>query len=109
MVTGFASATTTALIGLGSYFPDAANIFYIPALLVSASLTIVTAWDNLYRHKDLWIMNVKARNNFYNLKEDIEHAKRTKTLDQNQLKTFFQRYRDTLSESSRSWEAMRNR
>lgn len=60
MVTGFASAATTALIGLGSYFPDAANMFYVPALLVSASLTIVTAWDNLYKHNDLWIMNVKA-------------------------------------------------
>src|SRR5436853_1666999 len=53
---GLVSALTTVLIGLSSYISNYATYFSIAALVTSASLTVVQAWDRLFNHKRLWII-----------------------------------------------------
>ncbi len=106
---GTAAAATTALLGIGQlkFFHDVSDAFQVLAIVLTALLAIVTAWDGLFRHKALWILNISARNQFFELREDFDHAVATDTLSDEMLIEFYARYKKILKATNDGWVSMR--
>ena len=77
------------------------------AIVISAALAVVTAWDALIKPKRQWVLYVSNRNRFSILSEDIQHAERTDTLEPEQLGAFYKRYQKILADSEKKWTAFR--
>jgi ABC-type bacteriocin/lantibiotic exporter with double-glycine peptidase domain len=106
---GLVSGLTTVLIGLSAYVGELATYFSIAALITSASLTIVQAWDNLFHHKKLWIIQTDALGSFKELKEDISHFETNKNLDQVIFNECYERYKQINKTLLSEWKLMRNK
>ncbi|CTQ53524.1 hypothetical protein LP7551_02048 [Roseibium album] len=105
-----AAAIATALLGIGQlklFGITDDNYFQALAILITASLSIVTAWDALFRHKDLWIMHADARNKLVKIKQEITHAENTNTLSDELLSNFFNEYQDVWSNRNKNWFKIR--
>jgi hypothetical protein len=101
------SSITTVLIGLSSYFSDISVIFNITALVVSASVTVLSAWDKLFNHKRLWIMQAEALNAFKELDDDIKHLEATNSLSEEALNICYLRYKKIYSKWNSTWMDLR--
>lgn len=106
---GVAAASATALLGIGQieYFEEYNDIFQVFAILITAFLTMITAWDNLFKHKDLWILNVTIRNRFASLRDEFLHAEATDNLGQKQLEAFQDEMKKILASSNNNWTSLR--
>ena len=96
------------MIGLSKYFPIFGDELQVSALLISAILTIVMAWDKLFKHKEVWLISARGVRNFYELNDDIEHAEKTESLTPELLKNFYVRYKSILKEGDKTWDALRS-
>ena len=105
---GFAAAAATALLGIGQlelFWSD--KVFQLLAILVTASLTIVTAWDNLFKHKSLWLQAAAAANQFRRLQSDFVHAELTESLTPELLVEFYDRYNRIWDKRNEAWMSLR--
>ena len=106
-----ASGTTTVLIALSTYsvFGKYTTYLTIAALIVSTSLTIIQAWDGLFHHKRLWIIQTEAINKFKNLKRDLSHIESTKQFDQDLINVCYKRYKEIYETWNSEWYDIRNK
>jgi hypothetical protein len=106
-----ASGITTILIGLSTYSVLGKYTTYltIAALIVSATLTIVQAWDGLFHHKRLWIIQSQALYKFKNLSEDLSHIESTKQVDQGLVNDCYKQYKEIYDTWNSEWYDMRNK
>ncbi len=106
---GVAAASATALLGIGQIklLENYNDIFQILAISITALLTMVTAWDNLFQHKQLWVMNVAVRNQFANLNDEFAHAEATGSLGQDQLEAFQSEMKNALRAANQNWTQLR--
>lgn len=109
MVKGFGAASTTALLGMGQLgiFSHVVDLFQFAAIFITAALAVVTAWDGLFRHKGLWLLNAETRNNFVGLKQDVMHADQTGTLNDELLISFYQKYKQIWTARNQGWYDLR--
>lgn len=101
------SASTTVSIGLGGLIASGSLFFQGLALLLSASLTVLTAWDGLYNHKRLWIIQASVLNELYQIQTDIRHLEASNALDQNAVNELYDRYQSAFEEYNAQWQEMR--
>ncbi len=106
---GIVSAVTTVCIGIVSFLPKHyAGVFGIASLLTSASLTVVAAWDGIFRHKKLWINAATTLNELYELDADIRHTQGSSNgVNQAQANLFYARYKTILRDSNERWYKIR--
>lgn len=105
---GIVSAVTTVCIGIVSFLPERSNVFGIVALLTSASLTVVSAWDGIFHHKKLWINTAKTLNELYDLDGDIRHAEAgANGCNQAQANVFYARYKTIMGDCNERWYKIR--
>jgi amino acid transporter len=111
MYGALASGITTILIGLSTYsvFGKYTTYLTIAALIVSATLTIVQAWDGLFHHKRLWIIQSEALNKFKNLSQDLSHIESTKQFDQGLINDCYKQYKEIYDTWNSEWYNMRNK
>lgn len=102
-----ASALTTILIGLSSYLSSYAIYFSIAALITSATVTVIQAWDKLFNHKRLWIIQADVLNGFKELNEDIHHLEAGGKLGQNEINECYDRYKEILKKWNSNWMELR--
>jgi len=109
MYRGLASGLTTVLIGLSTYsiFGKYTVYLTIAALIISASLTVVQAWDGLFRHKRLWIIQAEALNKFKELSQDLLHIETTKRFEQDLINDCYKRYKEIYKTWNTEWQEMR--
>ncbi len=106
---GIVSALTTISIGLAAYTTDKyETAFKVAALIFSASLVVVHAWDGLFSHKELWKLQASTANNLRVLKIDIEHMEKSNTLTQVKINKCYIRYKAIFKEHNEAWQALRN-
>jgi amino acid transporter len=111
MYGALASGITTILIGLSTYsvFGKYTTYLTIAALIVSATLTIVQAWDGLFHHKRLWIIQSEVLNKFKNLSQDLSHIESTKQFDQGLINDCYKQYKEIYDTWNSEWSDMRNK
>jgi hypothetical protein len=109
IIKGGAAAFTTALLGIGQLakFQGYNDEFQFVAIIITAALAIITAWDGLFRHSGLWLMNAKTRNELASLKDDIEHAEKTKSLDDAVAKEMYRTYKKIWARRNEHWYSLR--
>ena len=101
------SAVTTICIGVTSLAGSWGPIYQSAALILSASLTVLTAWDGLYNHKRLWLMQASIVNNLRQIQTDIRHIEASGDTDPEVLSELYSRYRNAFEEYNAQWSEMR--
>lgn len=104
---GLVSALTTVLIGLASYIKVYDTTFQVAALITSSSLTVVAAWDGLFKHKKLWIIQASALNRFYELRNDINHMEKSGKLTPDVVNEFYVQYKHIYNQLNGKWLSLR--
>ena len=97
------SATTTVLIGL--------KILSAIALITSASITIVNAWDGVYQYRRRWVQYNNTLMKLYELRFDIKYAKISSDdgLSSEAVDQFRERYQNILRDTNEGWQEDRLR
>jgi hypothetical protein len=99
------SAATTVLIGVGQIY-DWQPLSVI-ALIISASMTIVNAWDGLFNYRSRWVNNNETLMKLYDLRSELEYQKHKQTLQDINIDEFYQRYKGILQVANESWKSDR--
>jgi hypothetical protein len=101
------SGSTTVAIGLGGLIADYSVYFQAIALLLSASLTVLTAWDGLYNHKRLWNIQASVLNELFQIQTDIRHLEASGAVEQPTVDALYHRYKSAFDEYHAQWQEMR--
>jgi hypothetical protein len=104
------SALTTILVGLQGFDKPYATWLSNLALAMSASVTVLTAWESFFDHRGLWVKYTKARSQLLAIKARLEFqlAGNNEPLSQDQLESHFRDYQAVLDEVNASWLQLRN-
>ncbi|EAQ63589.1 hypothetical protein MED121_00235 [Marinomonas sp. MED121] len=108
MSTAILSSLTTVMIALSQYASTYTIYLSATALLISASLSILTAWDGLYNHKKLWTSYVTALTQLNELQADIQHLKANGEIEQAIINLLYARYKAIIGEVNENWLKLRS-
>ena len=108
MSTAILSSLTTVMIALSQYANSYTVYLSAAALLISASLSILTAWDGLYNHKKLWTSYVTALTQLNELQADIKHLKANGEIEQTITNLLYARYKTIIGEVNENWLKLRS-
>lgn len=105
LLTALLSATTTVLIGLNQSSNNLKNLSAI-ALITSASITVVNAWDGVYQYQRRWVQYNDTLMRLKELKFDIEYAKIRSgdDLSSEAVDQFKERYQIILRDTNKGWK-----
>ncbi|MHC5068393.1 MAG: SLATT domain-containing protein [Planctomycetota bacterium] len=99
---GAVSALTTVLIGLASLWPEQARLLQALALITSASLTVIAAWDGIFNHRKLWVNAAVTLNELYEIDADLRHL-RAAGADRAAFDGLYQRYKEVMRSTNQRW------
>lgn len=107
LATASLSALATVLIGVNQGWNSA--WLSIPALVCSAAISVVTAYEGFVRSKDMWILNDDTRIALSSLRNQILYAKKrvSGSLSQGEVDAFFTQYDQLLLHEHEAWRALR--
>lgn len=103
------SAVTTVLIGIGQIYKQQVWISIL-ALVASAGLTVIAAWNGVFRHRELWIQKTDTWMALQKLEANIQFAK-TKSrgvLTLEQVDNFYQEFEAILLSEHELWKKVRS-
>lgn len=105
LFTASLSATTTVLIGLNQ-FSNNLKILSAIALITSASITIVNAWEGVYQYRRRWVQYNDTLMRLKGLKFDIEYAKikHGDNLNSEAVDQFKEMYQNILKDTNEGWK-----
>ena len=108
LVTATLSALTTILIGVGQIFGN--KWLSILALITSAGITVVAAWDGYLRSRELWIQKTDTWMALENLDSNIRYAKAKfgENLTENQVDEFYSRFDKAVMGEHDLWKKVRS-
>ncbi len=109
LATAALSALTTVLIAVSKVYPSLDFISMI-AIVCSSAITVVTAWDGFFRHKELWIQKTDTWMELQGLEATI-HYEKTKSdgvLTTEQLDAFYKAFERILGKEHESWKKVRS-
>jgi uncharacterized protein DUF4231 len=108
LVTATLSALTTILIGVGQIFGS--KWLSVLALITSAVITIVAAWDGFLRSRELWIQKTDTWMVLENLNSNIKYAKAKfgENLSEEQVDEFYRRFDQALMGEHELWKKVRS-
>lgn len=97
------SAFTTVILGLD--IPELSEEVRITALIVSAVIIFLNAFNAFFSNKELWVANNVARNRLYKLKFDIEFAEAENVQLTPEIKEQFKDiYQQILDDLNSTWQ-----
>ncbi len=101
------SALVTVILGLGIHDLDAYSKGI--SLLLSALITVLSAYNTFFNHKELWTANNNALNKFYELRFNIEFREQgASPLSQTEVDDFRKNYQLILDELNATWAKSRS-
>lgn len=98
-------AATTLLLGLKSnpIFTVHENGFSSAALLFSALIPVLVAWDTFFDHRWLWVRFTAALTSLFKIRDDLNYSEANKELTQKVLDGLYEQLRETVDRTSSSW------
>lgn len=107
------AAISTIILGL-----DVSNIKWFAflgihaknlALILSALITIVSAYDSFFDHKSLWVNFTNANSNLKNLKFEIDYyLEGNKDIKNEDIDRFKARYNEIMNDVGKKWSNLRS-
>lgn len=107
------AAISTIILGL-----DFANIEWLTfnddiakniALILSALITIVSAYDSFFDHKSLWVNFTKAKSNLSSLKFELDYYLEGNTnIEKKDIDGFKAKYHEIINEVGKKWSNLRS-
>ena len=107
--TAILSAMTTVLIGMSKIYSSQAWMSAL-ALVTSAGITVISAWDGFFRHKDLWVQKTDSWMSLQNLQSNLQFAKLKAggSLSSEQVDEFFKRFEKIVMAEHELWKSVRS-
>jgi hypothetical protein len=114
------AAVTTVVLGLGSsalftgmetafFKGTAVPYFSVAALVLSASVTVLSAWEAFGGYDWKWIRYRATLADLYELKDDLYMSKlQTKPIPADQVQLFYERLKQILRETNTEWSRRRS-
>ena len=79
------------------------------ALIITAFIVVINAYNGFYNHKDLWIANNNTRNDFRKLLFDIDYAQEGATdITLDQVDEWKKEYQDIIDGMNSTWDKYRS-
>jgi hypothetical protein len=79
------------------------------ALIISAIITIVSAYDSFFDHKSLWVNFTTAKSKMRSLKFDLDYyLEGNDNIAKEDIERFKARYIDILNDVGKKWSNLRN-
>lgn len=105
IITASLAAATTLLLGLKSspIFKEYENGFSSAALLFSAVVPVLVAWDTFFDHRWLWVRFTAAVTSLFKIRDDLNYSEANKELTQKVLDGFYGQFRNAVDQTSSSW------
>jgi len=101
------SGITTVLLGVNA--DNLKEPFRISALILTACLTVINAYNTFLGHKELWITNNVAHNRLLELDFNIGYfEKGNNDITTAQVEGFKKSYQEILNELNASWQKNRS-
>ncbi len=105
--TSAAAGTATVILGFQGYIDPvwAKNI----ALILSALITFVSAWDAYFNHRALWLRYTETVTELRSLLAELDYltCSGTESLEEKKLDAIFHRYQEVLGETNSWWQNVR--
>lgn len=101
------SAMTTITLGLPPFSEDASVQLEVTALVLSTSVTVLAATATFLKPDQLWVISARAMVEMYDLRDDLKHAEKTESANQEVLRVFYARYKAILARRNASWSSAR--
>lgn len=108
------SAATTILLGLQGLefvsFVNAPIIARNVALVLSALVTLFSAWDAFFSHRSLWIRYTKTLTQLVAIRSELEYlsSNNNEGLLAEDVDRLFQAFQSTLEETNQFWQGLRD-
>jgi hypothetical protein len=102
-------ALTTICLGLKPYasFSNSDAILSSVALLLSASVPLLAAWEAFFDHRWLWIRYTGTLNSLYAIRDELDFTHAAGEIKEAQLDSLFSRFQNTLGEVDSDWSKQR--
>lgn len=99
------SAMTTLLLGLKSspVFAECEHQLSAFALVFSAIVPILVAWDSFFDHRWQWVRFTSAHNSLFKLQDDLAYAEANKVLTPKALDVLYEQFRNAVDQTSNAW------
>jgi Tfp pilus assembly protein PilO len=100
------AAISSIVLGLNlSCWKEASRIV---ALFISGLITVIGAYNAFFDHKQMWIANNNARNEFFKLSFEIEFAEKvSESISEEMVEKFKQEYQAILDRLNKTWTESR--
>lgn len=106
IATTILSAVSTIVLGLKVEGKEEHTRIF--ALIVSSTITVITAIDAFYNHKRLWLTYADSLNAMYALRYDFDYRLfGTAEITVDELNRFKDRYQEILNNNNEKWMKMR--
>ncbi len=106
MATAVLSAATTVTIAAEKMLKW--EFLALISLICSASITVIAAYDQFLRSRDLWIQKTDTWMELQNLQANIQYAvARSGSLTQEEIDRFYARFDKILMSEHESWKKVR--
>ncbi|HZF11790.1 MAG TPA: SLATT domain-containing protein [Thermoanaerobaculia bacterium] len=106
MATAVLSSATTILIAAEKIIDF--KLLSLVALVCSAAITVVAAYDQFLRSRDLWVQKTDAWMELKNLEANMNYSKiRTAELTQEEIDKFYDRFDRILMGEHEAWKKVR--
>lgn len=78
------------------------------ALILSALITVVSAYNTFFDHKGLWVNYTTTRNSLYNLDFEIDYyLEGNEYIEKEKIENFKERYNEILDQANHKWTKLR--
>ena len=103
-------ALTTVLLGLKGFSNETEIVFKNMALILSAGLTLFSAIEAFFDHRELWIRYTTTATLLMSLKAEIDFRSSNQGIEvpEIEIEKYFERYQSILRETNEFWNRLRN-
>lgn len=106
MATSVLSASTTVLIALDKALN--LEVFSIIALVFSSSITIISAYDQFLRSREIWVQKTDTWMLLQNLQAHLQYSKaKLGELTQEQIDDLYKRFDEIIMSEHEAWKKVR--
>ena len=109
MAVAGAGTLATIALGIKGYVDDdmAVDRLSMLALMLSAIVPVLAAWETFFDYRWLWIRYTATLNALYAISDDLDYEIHRDTVDQKKLDVFYARLQAVLQDTDGAWSARR--
>jgi len=101
------STLTTILLGWQGLTNPTLTVVKNIALLLSAVVTILSAWESFFNHRELWVRYTSTLTRLKTIQSDLHYLLAGANVNDDKLDELYNRFQAVIDETNASWVALR--